>query len=285
MFERFTERARKVMALANQEAQRFNHEHLGTEHILLGLVKEGSGVGPYALKNLGVDLHKVRVAVEKRIKAGPDMVSMGKLPQTEHSKKVLEHAVEEARNLSHNYIGTEHLLLGLLREGDGLAAKVLVADFGLKIENVRHEVLRLLGAGMDYPVDDISLAASLADAADDLADEFVEALLYNFTRRMERATTLYLTRHGGRLRVRFRAAGELCQEADLREALVTFAANPAATQAVTSRIKQMAGMDTNCPARPQEGAITEHDGQKLLLLVTTVPTDAGEVVVLRRQEI
>ncbi len=148
MFERFTERARKVMALANQEAQRFNHEYIGTEHILLGLVKEGSGVGANVLKNLGVDLHKVRMEVEKLVKAGPDMVTMGKLPKTPRAKKVVEYAIEEARNLSHNYVGTEHILLGLLREHEGVAAQVLM-NLGLKLDEVREEVLNLLGAGVE----------------------------------------------------------------------------------------------------------------------------------------
>ncbi len=148
MFERFTERARKVMALANQEAQRFNHEYIGTEHILLGLVKEGSGVGANVLKNLGVDLHKVRIEVEKLVKTGPDMVTMGKLPQTPRAKKVIEYSIEEARNLNHNYVGTEHLLLGLLREPNGVAGQVLM-NLGLKLDEVREEVLNLLGAGVE----------------------------------------------------------------------------------------------------------------------------------------
>ncbi|MEM1356205.1 MAG: ATP-dependent Clp protease ATP-binding subunit [Planctomycetota bacterium] len=148
MFERFTDRARKVMALANQEAQRFNHEYIGTEHILLGLVKEGSGVGANVLKNLNVDLRKVRLEVEKLVKSGPDMVTMGKLPQTPRAKKVIEFAIEEARNLNHNYVGTEHLLLGLLREHEGVAAQVLM-NLGLKLEEVREEVLELLGAGVE----------------------------------------------------------------------------------------------------------------------------------------
>src|SRR5687767_15676361 len=148
MFERFTDRARKVMALANQEAQRFNHEYIGTEHILLGLVKEGSGVGANVLKNLDVDLRKVRLEVEKLVKSGPDMVTMGKLPQTPRAKKVIEYAIEEARNLNHNYVGTEHLLLGLLREHDGVAAQVLM-NLSLKLEEVREEVLNLLGAGVE----------------------------------------------------------------------------------------------------------------------------------------
>ncbi|MEQ9454235.1 MAG: ATP-dependent Clp protease ATP-binding subunit [Phycisphaeraceae bacterium] len=148
MFERFTDRARKVMALANQEAQRFNHEYIGTEHILLGLVKEGSGVGANVLKNLDVDLRKVRLEVEKLVKSGPDMVTMGKLPQTPRAKKVIEYAIEEARNLNHNYVGTEHILLGLLREHEGVAAQVLM-NLGLKLEEVREEVLNLLGAGVE----------------------------------------------------------------------------------------------------------------------------------------
>ena len=146
MYERFTDRARKVMALANQEAQRLNHEYIGTEHILLGLVKEGSGVGANVLKNLEVDLRKVRLEVEKLVKAGPEMVTMGKLPHTPRAKKVIEYAIEEARNLNHNYVGTEHLLLGLLREHDGVAAQVLM-NLSLKLEEVREEVLNLLGAG------------------------------------------------------------------------------------------------------------------------------------------
>src|SRR5687768_5570090 len=148
MYERFTDRARKVMQLANQEAQRFNHEYIGTEHILLGLVKEGSGVAANVLKNLDVDLRKIRLEVEKLVQSGPEMVTMGKLPQTPRAKKVIEYSMEEARNLNHNYVGTEHILLGLLREQEGVAAQVLM-NLGLKIEEVREEVLNLLGHGLE----------------------------------------------------------------------------------------------------------------------------------------
>jgi ATP-dependent Clp protease ATP-binding subunit ClpC len=148
MYERFTDRARKVMQLANQEAQRFNHEYIGTEHILLGLVKEGSGVAANVLKNLDIDLRRIRLEVEKIVQAGPDMVTMGKLPQTPRAKKVIEYSIEEARNLNHNYVGTEHLLLGLLREQEGVAAQVLI-NLGLKLEDVREEVLNLLGHNME----------------------------------------------------------------------------------------------------------------------------------------
>ncbi len=144
MYERFTDRARKVMQLANQEAQRFNHEYIGTEHILLALVKEGSGVAANVFKNLDIDLRKIRLEVEKIVQSGPDMVTMGKLPQTPRAKKVIEYSIEEARNLNHNYVGTEHLLLGLLREQEGVAAQVLM-NLGLKLEDVRQEVLNLLG--------------------------------------------------------------------------------------------------------------------------------------------
>ena len=148
MYERFTDRARKVMQLANQEAQRFNHEYIGTDHVLLGLVKEGSGVAANVLKNLDVDLRKIRLEVEKLVQSGPEMVTMGKLPQTPRAKKVLEYSMEEARSLNHNYVGTEHILLGLLREQEGVAAQVLM-NLGMKLEDVREEVLNLLGHGLE----------------------------------------------------------------------------------------------------------------------------------------
>ncbi len=147
MFDRFTDRARKVMALARKEAQRFNHDFIGTEHILLGLIQEGSGVAANVLKNLGVEINKIRSEIEKNVQSGPSMVTMGQLPFTPRAKKVLELSMEEANELGHNYIGTEHLLLGLLRENDGVAAQVLL-DLGLKLEEVRSEVLELLGAEM-----------------------------------------------------------------------------------------------------------------------------------------
>lgn len=144
MFDRFTDRARKVMALAREEARRFNHEYIGTEHILLGLVKEGSGVAANVLQNLDVELKKVRLEIEKIVQTGPDLISVGQLPFTPRVKKTLEFAMEEARALGHNYIGTEHLLLGLLREQEGVAAQVLM-NLGLKLDDVREEIIGLLG--------------------------------------------------------------------------------------------------------------------------------------------
>ncbi len=146
MFEKFTDRARKVINLARQEAERLGHEFIGTEHILLGLVKEGSGVAANVLENLDVDLEKIRMEIEKYVSSSGETVhSSSSLPFTPKAKKVLELAMEEARNLEHNYIGTEHLLLGLLREQEGMAAQVLV-NLGVKLEDVRAEVMELLGA-------------------------------------------------------------------------------------------------------------------------------------------
>jgi len=163
MFDRFTDRAKKVMNLARQEAQRFNHEYLGTEHVLLGLVQEGSGVAANVLKNMGVDLNRIRAEVEKLVKSGPSMVTMGQLPFTPRAKKVLELSMEEAQNLGHNYIGTEHLLLGLIKENEGIAAKVLT-NLGVKLEDVREEVLEFLGADPTDEDDEL-------DAADDIGGE------------------------------------------------------------------------------------------------------------------
>ena len=143
-YERFTDRARKVMQFAHQEALRFNHEYVGTEHILLGLIKEGTGVAANILKKMGVDLRTMRLEVEKLVRSGPDLVTMGRLPQTPRAKKAVEYAIEEARRLKHNYVGTEHLLLGLLKEHDGVAAQVMM-NLGLKLDDVREEILTTLG--------------------------------------------------------------------------------------------------------------------------------------------
>jgi ATP-dependent Clp protease ATP-binding subunit ClpC len=145
MFSRFTERARKVIILAKEEAKRFNHDYIGTEHILLGLIKEGEGVAAAVLQNLGLGLESIRLEVEKLVQPGPPTVVSGDIPFTPKAKKVIELATDEARNLGHNYIGTEHLLLGLIREGEGVASQVLT-NLGLDLNKVRQEVMSLLGA-------------------------------------------------------------------------------------------------------------------------------------------
>ncbi|MBI4335559.1 MAG: ATP-dependent Clp protease ATP-binding subunit, partial [Candidatus Omnitrophica bacterium] len=145
MFNRFTERARKVILLAKEEAKRFNHDYIGTEHILLGLIREAEGVAAAVLENLGLDSEKIRIEVEKLVQPGPSTVISGDIPFTPKAKKVIELAMDEARNLGHNYIGTEHLLLGLIREGEGVASQVLL-NLGLDLNRVREEVMQLLGS-------------------------------------------------------------------------------------------------------------------------------------------
>jgi len=145
MFNRFTERARKVILLAKEEAKRFNHDYIGTEHILLGLVREGEGVAAAVLASFGLSSEKIRIEVEKLVQPGPSTVVSGDLPFTPKAKKVIELAMDEARTLGHNYIGTEHLLLGLIREGEGVASQVLM-NLGLELEKVREEVMSLLGS-------------------------------------------------------------------------------------------------------------------------------------------
>ncbi len=141
-FDKFTERARKVLSLAQEEAQRFNHNYIGTEHLLLGLVREGDGVAAKVLSNLGVELNKVRSAVEFIIGRG-DRIVLGDIGLTPRAKKVIELAVDEARRLNHHYIGTEHLLLGLVREGEGIAAGVL-ESLGVNLEKVRTQTIQVL---------------------------------------------------------------------------------------------------------------------------------------------
>ncbi|HNX81519.1 MAG TPA: ATP-dependent Clp protease ATP-binding subunit [Candidatus Omnitrophota bacterium] len=145
MFNRFTERARKVIILAKEEARRFNHDYIGTEHILLGLVREGEGVAAAVLLKMGVSLENIRLEVEKLVQPGPTTQIIGDIPFTPRAKKALELAAEEARSLGHNYIGTEHLLLGLIREGEGVASQVLL-NLNLDLNGVRNEVMELLGS-------------------------------------------------------------------------------------------------------------------------------------------
>src|SRR3989304_515312 len=145
-FDKFTERARRVLTLAQEEALRFNHNYIGTEHLLLGLVREGEGVAAKVLANLGVELNKVRSAVEFIIGRG-DRAVMGEIGLTPRAKKGIELAVDEARRPRHHYIGTEHLLLGLVREGEGIAAGVL-ESLGVSLEKLRAEVTRILSQSM-----------------------------------------------------------------------------------------------------------------------------------------
>jgi excisionase family DNA binding protein len=141
-FDKFTRRAQTVLTLAQEEARRLNHNYIGTEHLLLGMIREGEGVAAKVLANLGVDLNRVRSGVESIIGRG-DRTVQGQVGLTPRAKKVMELAVDEARRLGHHYIGTEHLLLGLIREGDGIAAGVL-ESLGVQLETARNEMMRVL---------------------------------------------------------------------------------------------------------------------------------------------
>jgi ATP-dependent Clp protease ATP-binding subunit ClpC len=143
MFERFTEKAIKVIMLAQEEARRLGHNFVGTEQILLGLIGEGTGIAAKTLKGMGVNLKEARAEVEKIIGRGSGFVAV-EIPFTPRAKRVLELSWDEARQLGHNYIGTEHLLLGLIREGEGVAARVL-ENLGVDLTKVRSNVIRMLG--------------------------------------------------------------------------------------------------------------------------------------------
>jgi len=143
----FTDRVRKVLAMARDEAIRLQHDYVGTEHILLGLIREGEGVAAAVLTNLSADLDQIHEGIEEAVKPGKATIALGELPYTSRAKKVLEFAMAEARELNHSYVGTEHLLLGLLREEKGIAAQVL-NSLGISLEEARAETLKVLGSDM-----------------------------------------------------------------------------------------------------------------------------------------
>lgn len=143
MFERFTDRARRAVVLAQEEARMLNHNYIGTEHILLGLIHEGEGVAAKSIESLGISLEDVRLKVKEVIGQG-QVAPTGHIPFTPRGKKVLELSLREALQLGHNYIGTEHILLGLIREGEGVAAQILIM-LGLELTRVRQVVIQVLG--------------------------------------------------------------------------------------------------------------------------------------------
>ena len=162
MFERFTDRARRTIVFAQDEARALHHNWIGTEHLLLGVISEGQGVGAKALEALGVSLDAVRLQVEEIIGRGPAPVAEGHIPFTPRAKKVLELSLREALQLSHDYIGTEHILLGLIREGDGVAAQVLVM-LGCDLNRTRRQVIQMLHGQQGRQMNPAGISEELAD--------------------------------------------------------------------------------------------------------------------------
>jgi ATP-dependent Clp protease ATP-binding subunit ClpC len=190
MFERFTDRARRVVVLAQEEARMLNHNYIGTEHILLGLIHEGEGVAAKALESLGISLDAVRQQVEEIIGQGQQAPS-GHIPFTPRAKKVLELSLREARRLGHNYIGTEHILLGLIHEGDGVGAQVL-RGFGVDFNRARQQIIQLLHGWQEEEVPlSESLAAASPGELDDLRDRLAAftARLTAIERRLRESPT------------------------------------------------------------------------------------------------
>ena len=171
MSNRFTERAQRVILIAQEEAKRLNHDYVGTEHILLGLIALGEGVAAQVLANLGVDLRRVRAEIEKIVGTGDNVMLLGEIPFTPRAKKVLELAVEEAQNMGHSHVGTEHLLLGLIREEEGVAAQVL-ENLGVRLDIVREEVISLLGEGQPGPAPTAPARSSGTKSKTPTLDEF-----------------------------------------------------------------------------------------------------------------
>ncbi|KAK8652213.1 hypothetical protein V6N13_061235 [Hibiscus sabdariffa] len=188
MFERFTEKAIKVIMLAQEEARRLGHNFVGTEQILLGLIGEGTGIAAKVLKSMGINLKDARVEVEKIIGRGSGFVAV-EIPFTPRAKRVLELSLEEARQLGHNYIGSEHLLLGLLREGEGVAARVL-ESLGADPSNIRTQVIRMVGEG-----NEVSVVTGAASGNTKMPT--LEEYGTNLTKLAEEARNLFLFYHPG----------------------------------------------------------------------------------------
>jgi ATP-dependent Clp protease ATP-binding subunit ClpC len=169
MFERFTDRSRRVVVLAQEEAGALDHNYVGTEHLLLGLIHEGEGIAARALKSLEIGLDAVRQQVEEIIGRGQQPPS-GHIPFTPRAKKVLELSLRESLQLGQSYIGTEHILLGLIREGDGVAAQVLVR-LGAELNQLRQQVIQLLAQPAEEPGPGVKVRLEMAEQCRHLADE------------------------------------------------------------------------------------------------------------------
>ncbi len=240
MFDRFTERARKVMHLARQEALQLNHEYIGTEHVLLGIVKEGTGVAASVLEKLNVDLKKIRMDVGKLVQGGSYRVTMGMLPFTPRAKKALELTLDEARSLGHNYIGTEHLLLGLLREQEGVAAQVLM-NLGVKLDEVRKQILDYLGPS-EPPEAGKTGKASEGSASTPEREEALHSEKERLSREKEKAVAAQDFERAAKLRDELE---QLAKKLEATEpALAVSRKVEAFRQAIRDRLEEIAGPES-----------------------------------------
>lgn len=260
MFVRFTDRARKVMALANQEAQHMQHFYIGTEHILLGLVKEGTGVGANVLRNLGVDLPTVQREVESLLAKGAEP-TRGKLPLSPRTKSVIEFARAEAKKLNHNYVGTEHLLLGLLREEDGVAAHVLM-NLGVELRRARLEVLMILGADVDAKQGIIAKVRAAHREGDDRSEPDLQSVVKQCLRFDERLKKLTDEKDKAVI------DGEYEKAADLRvEAILLSDEKTRAIRGIVERETALAALLNNSVGRLPDNPITA--GSMVLAMIAT----------------
>ena len=264
MFERFSERAKKVMALANEAARELQHEYIGTEHVLLGMVKEGGGKAVEVLRSLGVDTDRIGQEVNKLIKQGPDAVSAGRLPGTPRMKEVMRMAIEEARQLKGHYVGTEHLLLGLMAEEEGVAAQVLM-NLGVKPAELREAVMKLLGMEADTK-------AKAPTMGRDKSADYIKQLLTDAIDR--RVSDLHISPTAdGCGRIRWRIDGVLYNSDHPIEG---------SYEQLVNRIKTMAGMDVAESGAGQDGRfMLDIHGKQLDGRVNAIPTIHGERVAIR----
>jgi Clp amino terminal domain, pathogenicity island component len=265
-FDKFTERARKVLSLAQEEAQRFNHNYIGTEHLLLGLVREGDGVAAKVLNSLGVELNKIRSAVEFIIGRG-DRIVLGDIGLTPRAKKVMELAVDEARRLNHHYVGTEHLLLGLLREGEGIAAGVL-RSLGLDLERVRARTIQVLGGRAETQAEQAQtsglktnvVTCRLDDATLNAVDALVEAGVRGT--RSEAAAWLISAGIETNRELFVRVNTTVAEIRRLRAEAQAIAAQTIAQQTVSAEqppAQASEAEETNTPTAPEDEASQEGD--------------------------
>ncbi len=269
MYEQFTKDAREVMDHANDEARTLNHEYLGTEHILLALVAKGQGPAANALEDAGITEEVAKDQISKLVVPGPDPVAPGTLPQTNRTKNIIEAAIAEARNLGDDMVGTQHILLGLLHERDGLAAQAII-NTGCDPDELRNQLLNMLGADFDRSYETtVEAALPPQESPEDLRYNELVSLAVK-----ERATDIHIEpTEDGIGRVRYRVDGVLHDTQPLAAGLFP---------ALINRIKKCAAMDTDEQSMPQDGrTVFTMDDEKMDIRTSVIPTIHGERAVMK----